>query len=199
MGAFVIAASPAAQTAGEASLVEIRGGTAAFHVGTNVLAIMVHGKSSALEAHAIIREEPGGIVLERIDATLPVISLSTGMGLRDAHMRRYIFTTEDGQLPDLRFAAGETPCASEVSGQSVCKVTGTLTVRGTTQPFAVSLKVKRNGNGFQAEGEGALKLSSFGIPQPSQLGVKTLDDVKLEIAFTARRSGAQASAMRTQR
>jgi hypothetical protein len=43
-----------------------------------------------------------------------------------------------------------------------------------------------------------LKLSSFGIPQPSQLGVKTDDDVKLEIAFTALRKPAQPSATRTQ-
>ena len=198
IGVLVTSGSFSPQTAAESSLVEVHGGRAAFDVGTNVLGILVHGKSSAVEGHATIRDEPGGLVLERIEASVPVMTFTTGMGLRDEHMWRHIFTTDDGQLPDVRFAAGETTCSAEVSGRSACKVVGALTLRGTTQPLAVVLKLKRNGNAFQADGEGALKLSAFGIPQPSQLGVKTLDDVTLEIAFTARRSAAQASGTRTQ-
>jgi polyisoprenoid-binding protein YceI len=126
-----------------------------------------------------------------------VTTLSTGLSLRDEHMRRYIFTPDDGQLPDVRFIAGKTRCSAEVSGRSACKVVGELSVRGTTRPFVFSLKLKRDGNAFHADGEGALKLSTYGIPQPSQFGVKSLDDVKLEIAFTARRRAATASGTRT--
>ena len=42
--------------------VEVRGGTAAFDVGTNLSAISVHGKSNALTARLRLRQTPDGPV-----------------------------------------------------------------------------------------------------------------------------------------
>ena len=54
---FALAGPARAQTAGEASVVEVRGGSAAFTVETNISAISVHGKSNALTARL---RRPGG-------------------------------------------------------------------------------------------------------------------------------------------
>jgi len=74
------------------------------------------------------------LVLQEIEASLRAKSLSTGMKARDEHMRKYIFTTPDGQEPDLRFAAGTAACrAGGSSHEFACQVTGNLTIRGVPQ------------------------------------------------------------------
>ena len=52
------------------------------------------------------------------------------MGLRDSHMRKYVFTTPDGQVPDLRFSAAKAVCAKPEGKQSTCELTGNLAIRG---------------------------------------------------------------------
>src|SRR5207237_291401 len=129
-------AGPAqSQTGGDAALVEVHGGTAAFAVDTNISAISVHGKSTALEARLRLRQSTEGAVLEGIEAAVPVKTIGTGMGMRDEHMRKYIFTTSDGQVPDIRFAADKAACGKIEPGQpTTCQVSGTLAIRGTARP-----------------------------------------------------------------
>jgi polyisoprenoid-binding protein YceI len=175
-----VSAAPEAQ-----SVVEVRGGTASFTATTNVATISVHGKSSALDARATVRDGFDGLALETVQARLPVKSLSTGMGLRDDHMRRLVFTHPDGRVPDITFVSREALCASDAAKQASCTVSGDLTIRGIERPFTMTLMVRRVGTGFRADGDGVLKLSAYGIEQPSQLGVRTRDDVKLHLDFMA--------------
>jgi polyisoprenoid-binding protein YceI len=166
--------------------VEVRGGTASFEVGTNIPALSVHGKSTSLEARGRIRPGANGPRLEQIEATVPVKTLGTGMGLRDDHMRKYVFTTADGQTPDVTFTATQAACSKTGSNQSTCEVTGALSIRGIARPFTIALKVNENGDSYRAQGEALVKLSAYGIPQPSQLGVHTDDEIRLKLDFTAR-------------
>jgi polyisoprenoid-binding protein YceI len=183
----VALASPArSQTAADPTPVEVRGGTCSFEVGTNVPALNVHGKSTALEGRVRVRRGSEGPVLEQIEAVLPVKTLETGLGLRDQHMRKYIFTTDDGQTPDVRFVADKATCSKQSGNESTCQVTGDLVIRGTARPFTIALKVIEDSGSFRASGDSVVKLSTYGIPQPSQLGVKTLDEVKVRLDFTAR-------------
>ncbi len=172
--------------------VEVRGGTAAFEASTNIPAISIHGKSTALTGRAKIVADAGRLTIDELDATVPVKTLNTGMSLRDEHMRKHIFTTPDGRVPDLRFSGDHASCSGSDS-ESTCQVTGQLTVRGTARPFAIALKVTKNGGAFRAMGQGMLKLSEYGIPQPSQLGVSTSDDVVLRLDFLARPASPSAS------
>lgn len=186
---LAFAGHAAAQTAQDASVVEVKGGTAAFDVSTNVGAISVHGKSTDLTARLKMRQAPDGTVLEGIEAAVPVKSLGTGMGLRDTHMRKYIFTTSDGQLPDLRFTADKAVCSKPEGKQSTCELSGDLAIRGTSRPFTVVLKVSEEGDTLRAVGDGKVSLSAYGIERPSQLGVTTADDVKLRFDLSAKQAG----------
>jgi polyisoprenoid-binding protein YceI len=163
----------------------VRGGTAAFDAATNLSAIRIHGKSAGLTGRAHVKANNGTIVIEDLEASIPVNTLDTGMGLRDSHMRKYVFTTDDGKTPDLRFTADHSSC-SGAGAQSTCQVEGQLSVRGTSRPFTIALKVSKEGEGFRAVGDSIVKLSAYGIPAPSQLGVHTEDDVKLHLDFVAR-------------
>ncbi len=164
--------------------VEVRGGTATFDAATNVSAINIHGKSDALVGTAKITSEGDNLVIESLEAKLPVKTINTGLGLRDEHMRKHIFTTADGAVPDLQFSAEKTICNGSEAA-STCQVSGQLAIRGTARPFTIALKVTRSGRGFRAIGDGMVKLATYGIPAPSQFGVHTQDDVKLHLDFVA--------------
>jgi polyisoprenoid-binding protein YceI len=164
----------------------VEGGTASFISPTNVSAISVKGKSNSLHAEVTMRRTADGIQLDRIEATLPVKSLVTGMGLRDEHMRKYVFTTADGKTPDLRFEAENATCKD-----SLCQVTGNLSIRGVAHAFTLPVKIKDDGSTFKASGEGTVKLSDYGIEQPSQLGVKSTNEVQLHLDFVAKPAPAR--------
>jgi len=189
MSVMVCLAASAALAANDAktesATVAVQGGTASFVANTNVAAISIKGKSTALAAKLSLHRAPEGLMLEHIDARLAVKTLVTGMGLRDDHMRKYIFTTADGQVPDLHFEGDNTTC-SGTAKEITCNVAGKLSIRGVTRPFTLPLKVREDGAGFKATGEGVVKLSAYGIEQPTQLGVKTADDVLLHFDFAAK-------------
>jgi polyisoprenoid-binding protein YceI len=191
----MLAARVASAGADAWSPVEVRGGTASFDAATNVSAINVHGKSTELDARASVLEGPAGISLDRVEATLPVKSLATGMGVRDEHMRKLIFTNPDGTVPDVKFVSHDATCApSGAKGQAACTVAGELAIRGLLRPFTITLTVSReSGGGFRAAGDGIVKLSAYGIEQPSQFGVRTRDEVKLHLDFTAHPTGVSTA------
>jgi polyisoprenoid-binding protein YceI len=186
LGLSIAALSAAAASAQSGqTAVEVRGGTAAFDAATNVSAIGIHGKSAALEGRATVRDDANGFQIQQLEASVPVKTLNTGMGLRDEHMRKHVFTTADGQLPDLRFSAQTSTCSGS-DKQATCELKGELAMRGTAKPFTITLKVTRESGSFRAIGDGVVKLSTYGIPAPSQLGVTVADDVKLHLDFVAR-------------
>ena len=185
LGLAMTVISATAASAQSATAVEVRGGTAAFDAATNVSAIGIHGKSAALEGRATVRDAADGFQIQQLEASVPVKTLNTGMGLRDEHMRKHVFTTADGQLPDLRFSARSSTCSGS-DKQATCQLKGELAMRGTAKPFTITLKVTRESGSFRAVGDGIVKLSTYGIPAPSQLGVTVVDDVKLHLDFVAR-------------
>jgi len=183
-------ASDVAKT-GESIQVAIDGGTATFVSPTNVSAISVKGKSTALHAEVAIHRTPEGLQLERIEATLPVKSLVTGMGVRDEHMRKYVFTTSDGKTPDLKFEGENANCPA--GKDAVCQVAGNLSIRGVSHAFTLPVKIKEDGAQFRASGDGVVKLSDYGIEQPAQLGVKSANEVQLHLEFVAKPAPAHVA------
>jgi polyisoprenoid-binding protein YceI len=168
-------------------------GTATFEASTNVPGISVHGKSDAVKTRLQMQRNGDGILIERIEAWTPVSSLSTGMGLRDDHMRKLVFTTADGKTPDIRFHGENITCPVAPGKESKCKVPGKLSIRDVERPFEVTMKVRQDGGAaYKAAGDAVLKLSDFGIERPSQLGVQAENEVKLHLAFTARPDAALA-------
>ena len=70
-----------------AAVLQVSQGTVTFEVGTNVPALRVLGKSSAVKAYALVLLGPEGAVVEHIGASLPVKSLPTGLALLNYPLR----------------------------------------------------------------------------------------------------------------
>lgn len=182
---------------GVSSPLEVQG-SASFVAATNVPGINVHGESKAVNARVSVIERAEGLTLERVEATLPVSTLATGMSLRDEHMRKLVFTSPDGGMPDVTFVSRDAACSTIRSNrQATCAVAGELAIRGIVRPFTMTLNVNRDGAAFRATGDGIVKLSAYGIDQPSQFGVHTLDEVKLHLDVTARPTAAAMASAAT--
>lgn len=189
---FLFAAEPALPVR-----LQVESGTVQFDSATNLSAVSVHGKSSTLKASVQAQRTGDELVLEEIQAWLPVKAISTGMDLRDEHMRKYIFTTSDGSQPDLRFTGANLHCPAKAGQETSCQVAGNLSVRGVERPFSLTLKIKQERSSpstFKVSGGATLKLSDYGIERPSQLGVKSEDAVQLHLAFTAKETPLAARA-----
>src|SRR5438876_744287 len=83
--AALLVSGAAGESLGREEVVEISG-TTEFEVPTNMPAVSVKGKSGAAQGRVLVSREPDGILLEHIEASIPIKSLSTGMAVRDAHM-----------------------------------------------------------------------------------------------------------------
>ena len=166
---------------------ETANGTVKFVATTNIGAIRIHGESSALTGHVQARSSDNHLTIDELEARLDPKSLSTGMSLRDQHMRAKIFAAGEA-LPELMFTATKVQCPSpDAAKESNCQVQGNFTLRGISKPFAMALKVRQGAQGtYKVSGEGSLKLTAFGIEPPCQLGVCVADDVQLKLEFQAR-------------
>jgi polyisoprenoid-binding protein YceI len=180
-----------------ATALHVAEGTVTFEVATNIPALRVHGKSEAIRANVRAELSGQGVAISEVDATVPVISLKTGLSLRDEHMRKQIFTDDSGRTPDLRFVGERFECRSAAARRHACTVEGTLQVRGVTKPFAMALVVKEDGGAFRVSGNGAVRLSDYGIGRPSQLGVSTANEVTLSFDLVARAAAPQISTSQT--
>jgi polyisoprenoid-binding protein YceI len=167
-----------------AGRVSIEHGTAIFSVTTTMPGVTVKGKSESLHANVRLHQEPSGLILEHVEAWLPAKTLGTGISLRDEHMRKYIFATPAGEVPDLRFEGKNISCPGVMAGHEAnCNVSGTLSIRGTPRNFSITLKI-REANGalaFRIGGEGLVRLSDYGIEPPSTFGVKTANEIQVHL------------------
>lgn len=163
---------------------EVNSSSVTFYASTNVPGVEIKGKSTSLTAHTEVTRSENAIILAAIDASLPVKSLDTGMKVRDDHMRKYIFTTADGEQPDIRFSSRKVTCPS--AQEFSCQLAGEFSMRGIARPFEISLRIKQSGSAYRAEGDGIVKLSDYGIDPPTQFGVKPLNDVKFHVVLAAK-------------
>jgi len=135
----------------------------------------------------VARGEDGILTWKQIEAVIPARNLSTGMKLRDEHMQKYIFRTADGRIPDLVFSADTGVCRPAANHGFACNVPGTLKFRGAEHPVTISLTATEEvSKGFRASLDTTVRLTDFNIEPPSQLGVRTANDVKVHLEFTAR-------------
>jgi len=75
----------------------------------NLKALTIHGKANQLTGSLLL----DGLNLKQINVKIPVNSISTGMKVRDKHLRQRIFQTEDGEFPDIEFFSSGVNCTGQ--------------------------------------------------------------------------------------
>jgi polyisoprenoid-binding protein YceI len=168
--------------------VTVQRGTVTFAVKTSVPLTNIEGKSAGLAARVTVRRVAQGLRLEGIEAWTPVAALTTGMDLRDQHMRERVFTAPDGTTPDVRFASQGAVC-SAAAQEVTCQVPGNLSFRGSTRPLKVTLKVREENGEFRVTGDSLVKLDQYGIDTSAWGGaVRVENEVQFHFEFTGSRA-----------
>ena len=172
--------------AGDSADFQVLGGAVKFLAVTNISALTIHGQSNQMTATLRLHKEGNSINVENVQARIDPKTFTTGMSLRDQHLHKKVFALDNGTMPELKFTSDKLTCPDVPASRDVsCPASGQMTLRGVTRPFEINLQVINDGKGYRITAAGALKLSTFGIERPCQLGVCVTDEVKLNLQFNA--------------
>jgi polyisoprenoid-binding protein YceI len=132
-------------------------------------------------------DDPKGAWTGNVSCT--AAALVTGVDGRDTAMREHLDTANH---PAIEFALERfEPAANGVDvGKQTARgeVIGTMAIRGRKQPLRMPVNISVDASKrVVIEGQVPLKLTDYGVPVPSQLGLISMqDEVKVWIALRAR-------------
>lgn len=116
--------------------------------------------------------------------TVPLSNLTTGIGLRDRHMKeKYL---EVAKYPTATLSVARGAIKMPAGGDKVeADAPGTVNIHGQTRPVTVHYESKRDGSTFITKGKFWINITQFGINVPSYLGVTVKPDVEVDANFRA--------------
>jgi polyisoprenoid-binding protein YceI len=137
----------------------------------------LHGKTTELTL-----SDDGKVVV----ITVPLKQLTTGISLRDNHMREKYLEVE--KFPDARlevpWSAVKLPAAGATSEGDA---QGSLTLHGQSRAVTFHYRISRDGGGgYQVSASFPMNFKEFGVNVPSYMGVTVKPDVRVETRFGAK-------------
>lgn len=128
-----------------------------------------------------------GVVKVVVDAA----SLETGIGRRDRKMREEHLET--ATYPTIEFHSTSPPTGRAGAGAGTrFEVAGDLTLHGVRKPVTAPVEARAAGDGWEFSGRLTIKMSDYGISNPSIALNKARDEV--EIHFRIRLEPAKGQA-----
>ena len=118
-----------------------------------------------------------------IAVTVPLEGLSTGIALRDKHMKeKYL---EVPKYPDAELDADRSAIAMPTDpGKSIASAfQATLKLHGQSQPVTVHYKAASKGGAVDVDGSMSLDMTKWGITQPSYMGITIDKNVDVDVKF----------------
>jgi polyisoprenoid-binding protein YceI len=114
--------------------------------------------------------------------TVPLANLTTGIGLRDKHMKeKYL---EVGKFPSAVLTVARSALKVPANGEQVeLDVPGTLQLHGVTKPVSVHYDAKADGPGLLSHGKFHINMNDYGIQVPTYLGVTVKPEVDVTASF----------------
>jgi polyisoprenoid-binding protein YceI len=163
-----------AATSGANDSLRVSGSTVKFHaVGPAGLAI----DGSAPEMTFSDKDE-------KLTFEVPADKLSTGISLRDKHLRRYLNADKH---PRVKLVVKRAKVKMPESGDVDAIADAELTLNQITRPVKVHYTLKRGKDGgYVATGDFSVNIESHSIKQPCYLGVCVDTTVKITASVTAR-------------
>jgi polyisoprenoid-binding protein YceI len=145
-----------------------------FRAKTTVF-MMVEGRGQQLSV-----SDDGRTVLVRV----PLKSISTGMDLRDRHMREALDIAHypDAELKVLRNAL----VLPARGGSKSATVSAQLTLHGQTRPIALTYQAQEASSTYQVEGTLGVDMTEFGIRPASYAGIAVKPQVVVRASFSVK-------------
>lgn len=148
-----------------------------FHADTNVPFLSVDGTTNQLT----LADDGTTLTI-----TVPLATLSTGIGLRDTHMKNAL---EVDKFPNAELAIPRGSLKFPGQGERASGTAqGTLTLHGRSKPMSFSYTVQHDGSGYHVTG-GAMtvNLDDFGVvvKKSSIIPASVKPNVGLQVSFDA--------------
>ena len=145
--------------------------TTALNIGPKL-----EGKTSEIT----VSEQDDKVVL-----VVPLAKVDTGDTSRNGHMRDKYLEVQKFPNAELSVAKGALKLPDAGGADTSGTIPGTMKIHGVSKPVQVTYSVHREGNVFNVKGSTALRITDYGIEQPSLGPVKVKPDVALEVHFKA--------------
>jgi polyisoprenoid-binding protein YceI len=157
-----------------AKLAKAGGGNAGFKAG-GPAGMNIEGSTSEVA----VADDGSSVTI-----TVGMNSLSTGISLRDKHMKEYL-ETEKYPTAELRVpkSALKIPAAG---GDSSGDAHGSMKIHGTSKDVTFHYSAKNDGGVINVAGSTRVNMNDFGIKTPSYLGVSVKPDVDVSTKFAAK-------------
>jgi polyisoprenoid-binding protein YceI len=119
---------------------------------------------------------------DNVVITVPLGNLTTGIAVRDRHMKeKYL---EVPKFPTAVLTVARTALRLPTGSDKVeADAPSTLTIHGQTRPVVVHYDAKKDGDALSARGKFRINMRDFGIDVPSYLGVTVKPDIDVSAAF----------------
>jgi polyisoprenoid-binding protein YceI len=119
---------------------------------------------------------------EGLVITVPLGNLTTGISVRDRHMKeKYL---EVAKYPTAVLTVPRAALKLPAGGDKVeADVPGTVTIHGQSRPITVHYDAKKDGESLAAHGKFHVNMHDFGIEVPSYLGVTVKPDIDVGATF----------------
>ena len=159
-------------TAGHAALTSASETKVSF-VATGPAGLSIEGTTPDLTAS----EQNGNLVVN-----VPLANLTTGIGLRDKHMKeKYL---EVAKYPSAVLTIARSALKVPAAGAQVeADAPGTLQLHGQSKPVTVHYQAKGEGTGLPTHGKFRINMNDFGIQVPTYLGVTVKPEVDVSASF----------------
>lgn len=132
--------------------------------------LRIEGKGSDID----VREQG-----ENVTVSVNLSSMTTGIGLRDKHMKeKYL---ETAKYPKAVFTVDKSRIKVPFDGN----LEGKLLLHGVTRPLTVHYTAKGAPNKAHVSGSAQLNMKDYGIEVPSYLGITVKPNVTLAMEFDA--------------
>lgn len=137
----------------------------------------MEGKTSELEVKD---------VGDNLTVVVPLNQLSTGIGLRDKHMKEEYLETQKYPTAELKVSRADFKIPSGgAAAQSEIK--GVLRLHGQEKPLAVNFQAKPVQGGYEIVGSFRVNMADYGIAVPVYLGVTVKPDVEIAASFKVKK------------
>lgn len=125
-------------------------------------------------------DDRGGSIVLRV----PLANLTTGIALRDHHMRdKYL---QIGSYPKAELTIDRSTLHLPAGdGSASGTATGSMAIHGHTKNVSIRYAVIRAGNAMRVSGSTKIDIRDYGIEVPTYLGITVKPDVDVEAQFTA--------------
>lgn len=119
---------------------------------------------------------------DRVKVNVPLSRLTTGIALRDRHMKEKYLEVARFPSAELVVARSALPLPQTSVDSSA---SGTMTLHGQSRAVTFLYKAKHDGSVFHVTGTVHVNMAGFGIQTPSYLGVSVKPDVEVSVVFDA--------------